>query len=192
MEFQKAPNVEIIESKKNVADYFSLAVATFGVGYLPFAPGTWGSLVGIVIYLLFQKLESAATVDFINSGRHSEQIFAWIYAINAGLFLSFCFLCIWTASRAARLLQTKDPQKVVADEVVGQIIIFFFVPSNISWILVVAGFLLFRLFDIWKPFPINTLENLPAGIGICADDVLAGVYGGICLAVIYALETTFL
>ena len=70
----------------------------------------------------------------------------------------------------------------------GQLIVFLFVPFDISWKLILAGFLLFRLFDIWKPYPIDSLQNLPAGIGVCADDILAGVYGGVCLSLIYAVS----
>jgi phosphatidylglycerophosphatase A len=74
------------------------------------------------------------------------------------------------------------------DEVIGQLLVFLFVPFDISWKLILAGFLLFRLFDIWKPYPIDSLQNLPAGIGVCADDILAGVYGGAVLSLLYALS----
>ena len=69
----------------------------------------------------------------------------------------------------------------------GQLIVFFFVPFGITWPFILAGFLLFRLFDIWKPYPIKAFENLPGGLGICADDIVAGVYAGICLAVGHAI-----
>ena len=85
----------------------------------------------------------------------------------------------------------KDPSQAVVDEVMGQLIVFLFVPFDISWKLILAGFLLFRLFDIWKQYPIDSLQNLPAGIGVCADDILAGVYGGICLSLIYAAVITW-
>ncbi|NJM53917.1 MAG: phosphatidylglycerophosphatase A, partial [Blastocatellia bacterium] len=63
-----------------------------------------------------------------------------------------------------------------------------FIPFTFSWQLILAGFLLFRLFDIWKPYPIDSLQSLPAGIGVCADDILAGVYAGACLSIIYAIS----
>jgi phosphatidylglycerophosphatase A len=69
----------------------------------------------------------------------------------------------------------------------GQLITFCFVPFGIHWLLILAGFLLFRLFDIVKPFPVRSLEILPGGLGICADDIVAGVYAGLCLAAVYAV-----
>ncbi|HEY0461183.1 MAG TPA: phosphatidylglycerophosphatase A [Pyrinomonadaceae bacterium] len=177
--------------KKNFIDYFSLAVTTFGVGYLPLAPGTWGSMVGVAIYLGLRVFEISARIDTAAYGRTIEQTNGWIYAGNAAALLLFCLLGIWASSRATKLFKRKDPSQVVVDEVMGQLIVFLFVPFEISWTLIFAGFLLFRLFDIWKPYPIDSLENLPAGIGICADDILAGVYGGVCLSVLYALAHTW-
>lgn len=176
---------------KTLLDYISLAVATFGVGYLPLAPGTFGSAVGVFIYVAVFTAESNLSIDLVNRGWKPEQILAWVDGVNSIALLLFCFLGIWASSRAARIFQTKDPQKVVVDEVLGQLIVFAFVPFLFSWKLILAGFVLFRLFDIWKPYPINSLENLPNGIGVCADDILAGVYGGICLAMIYALTISF-
>lgn len=177
-------------TKKNFLDYLSLAVTTFGVGYLPLAPGTWGSMVGVLIYLLFGQIEAGAGTYFLDRGWKDAQITAWIHAFNLIIFLLFCLLGIWAANRAVGIFQDKDPQKAVVDEVIGQLIVFLFVPFAVSWYFVLAGFLLFRLFDIWKPYPIDSLQNLPAGIGVCADDILAGVYGGICLALIYAVTIT--
>ncbi|MCU1290260.1 MAG: phosphatidylglycerophosphatase [Acidobacteria bacterium] len=173
---------------KSFLDYFSLGVTTFGVGYLPLAPGTWGSAVGVLIYLGFRKLESDFSIYFSDSGFLPEQISAIVHVGIAFLFLLFCLLGIWAANRATELFKNKDPQQAVVDEVIGQLLVFLFVPFNISWKLVLAGFLLFRLFDIWKPYPIDSLQNLPAGIGVCADDILAGVYGGAILSLLYALS----
>lgn len=175
------------QNKKNSADYFALALTTFGVGYIPLAPGTWGSAVGILIYLLFRRFEQLATAGFLPHGWNDVQITALIHFINTVIFLIFCLIGIWASGRAAKIFADKDPQKVVVDEVMGQLLVFLFVPFEISAWLILAGFLLFRLFDIWKPYPIDSLQNLPAGIGVCADDILAGVYGGICLAAIYAV-----
>jgi len=69
----------------------------------------------------------------------------------------------------------------------GQIVTFLFIPFTTDWRLILAGFVLFRIFDIWKPYPIDDLQNLSGGLGICADDLVAGVYAGICLSVIYAI-----
>lgn len=174
--------------EKTFLDYFSLAVTTFGVGYLPLAPGTWGSAVGVLIYLLFRWLEQIISVKFTAQGWSDAQITAFVHAINAFLFLIFCLLGIWAATRATKLFKHKDPSQAVVDEVIGQLLVFLFVPFDISWKLILVGFLLFRLFDIWKPYPIDSLQNLPSGIGVCADDVLAGVYGGAILSLIYAVS----
>ena len=176
---------------KTPLDYFALAVTTVGVGYLPLMPGTYGSMIGIGIYLFFAWLVNNISMSFGASGWSGGQIAAWIHAINLILFLLFCLLGIWAANRATLLFKNKDPQQAVVDEVIGQLIVFLFVPFGINWIFVLAGFLLFRLFDIWKPYPIDSLQNLPAGIGVCADDILAGVYAGTCLALIYAVSITF-
>jgi len=177
--------------KKTALDYFSLAVTTFGVGYLPLAPGTYGSAVGVLIYLIFASIEGRANFYSSQNNWADAQITAWIHAVNLILFLLFCLLGIWAANRAVKIFQNKDPQQAVVDEVIGQLITFLFVPFAVSWHFVVAGFLLFRLFDIWKPYPIDSLQNLPAGIGVCADDILAGVYAGTCLALIYAVRISF-
>ena len=186
-----ALETETLDKKNSKAesfsDYLSLAVTTCGVGYLPLAPGTFGSAVGVGVYLLFGWLETNVAANFAANDWTSAQITAWTHAVNLLIFLLFCFLGIWASSRATILFQTKDPQKVVVDEVIGQLIVFLFVPFDTRWYFVLAGFLLFRLFDIWKPYPINSLENLPAGLGVCADDILAGVYGGVCLSIIYAI-----
>jgi phosphatidylglycerophosphatase A len=183
--------VEEKQTKKTIIEYLSLAVTTFGVGYMPVAPGTWGSAVGVLIYLLFAMFETKATDFFLPKGLSEAQISAWIQVINVILLLLFCFLGIWACSRATKLFKNKDPQQAVVDEVMGQLIVYLFVPFAISWKLILAGFLLFRLFDIWKPYPIDALQYLPAGIGVCADDILAGVYGGICLSLIYAIGLTW-
>ncbi|HVE58625.1 MAG TPA: phosphatidylglycerophosphatase A [Pyrinomonadaceae bacterium] len=185
IELQELAKEEIKE--KNLVDYFSLAVTTFGVGYLPLAPGTWGSMVGVAIYLLFRSIEANLSANFGLKGWTDAQITAWIHVGNLLIFLPFCLLGIWAANRATKLFKHKDPSQAVVDEVMGQLIVYLFVPFDISWKLILAGFLLFRLFDIWKPYPIDSLQNLPAGIGVCADDILAGVYGGVCLSLIYAV-----
>jgi phosphatidylglycerophosphatase A len=173
---------------KTPLDYFALVVTTFGVGYLPLMPGTYGSAIGVGIYLFFAWFEESVSKSFGTDDWSNSQTTAWVHAINLILFLLFCLLGIWAANRATVLFKDKDPQQAVVDEVIGQLITFLFVPFLVSWHFVLAGFLLFRLFDIWKPYPIDSLQNLPAGIGVCADDILAGVYAGTCLALIYAIS----
>lgn len=177
--------------EKSAMDYFSLAVTTFGVGYLPIAPGTWGSMVGVLIYLLIWLIESQIALYFLQNDWRIEQVTAWLHAGNLIVFLLFCLLGIWAAGRATHLFRHKDPSQAVVDEVIGQLIVFLFVPFEIHWFYILSGFLLFRLFDIWKPYPIDSLQNLPAGIGVCADDILAGIYAGTCLALMYAVRISF-
>jgi phosphatidylglycerophosphatase A len=174
-------------SPRGIADYLALALTTFGVGYIPGAPGTYGSVVGVGIYLLFgshiaeaarQGLTGNANIDLI-SALHSSLIYILIFL--------FVLIGVWGSSRSIAMLGSDDPHEAVVDEVMGQIITFLFIPFTLSWPLILAGFVLFRLFDIWKPYPIDSLQSLPGGLGICADDIVAGVYAGICLAVINAI-----
>ena len=184
----EVPEPESVEVKnKTPIDFLALALATCGVGYLPLAPGTWGSMVGVIVYLLIYAAETRLGIYFLRNSLNAEQISAWIYALNAVLFIGFCLIGFAASSRTAHILQQKDPQKVVVDEVLGQLLVFMFIPFDVHWYFVAAGFLFFRLFDIWKPYPVRTLEILPGGLGICADDLLAGIYGGTCLAIIYAV-----
>jgi phosphatidylglycerophosphatase A len=177
--------------KKTFLDYFSLAISTFAVGYIPLAPGTFGSAVGVLIYLGFCQIEANSSIYLHSRGWQDGQLTAWLHAFNAILFLLFCLLGIWAASRSTKLFKHKDPSQTVVDEVIGQLLTFLFVPFGLSWHFVLAGFLLFRLFDIWKPYPIDSLQNLPVGIGVCADDILAGIYAGVCLSVLYAIVISY-
>lgn len=135
-----------------------LLATFFGAGYSPIAPGTAGSLAAIAIAVLLH-------------------LPVWQYAVLAALL----FLpAVWAAGVTARTLQKKDPGLVVVDEVIGQWIALAGAPT-LTWKTYLAAFLLFRLFDIWKPPPVRQLEALPGGWGINADDVMAGVYAGLVL-----------
>ena len=162
--------------RKRLKDYLSLFLATWGVGYLPLAPGTWGALVGVGIYLLLHK--TSAVVYLLAQER------AWRFPSLEGFHASLMVLVIfalslagiWAATQAEKLSGRKDPGIVVVDEVAGQLLSLLFVPFNHAPWMIVTGFLAFRLFDIWKPYPIRCLEMLEAGLGIMADDLLAGAY----------------
>lgn len=147
-------------------DYAALAIATFGVGYLPLIPGTFGSMVGVAIFLLLRLLPL--------------QVFFIAAIIPLG---------IWAAFRTERLLGLKDPGKVVVDEVAGQMIALLplaFLANGPSWVWVIVSFNLFRLFDIFKPYPAHRFEALPGGFGIMMDDLVAGVYAAIGTAIAIA------
>lgn len=160
-----------------LADHLSLALTTFGVGYLPLAPGTWGSAVGVAIYV--------AIGQFVQGLAPSASGTAAVVAVS---LTAFSLVGIWASDRSIELLGNSDPSEAVVDEVLGQLITFLFVPFGIAWPFILVGFLLFRLFDIWKPYPIDGLQVLPGGLGVCADDMVAGVYAGVCLSVIYAVS----
>lgn len=167
---------------RTAGDYVALAVATFGVGFLPLAPGTWGAAVGVGIYLLLLKGSvglHAFAVQHASSVPSLESLHAalMLLAISA-----LSFAGVWAATRAEKVLGRKDPGAVVVDEVAGQMMAFLFVPFNASAWMIIAGFLAFRLFDIWKPYPIRRLEALEAGLGIMGDDLLAGAYAAVLMS----------
>jgi phosphatidylglycerophosphatase A len=140
-------------------DYVALAISTWGVGYLPLMPGTFGSLVGVGLFLLLGSLplQVVATVVITWSG-------------------------IWAASRTERILRVKDPGKVVVDEVAGQMIAMLplsLFATSLSNLGIMVSFTLFRLFDIFKPYPARRFEKLRSGLGIMADDLMAGVYAAV-------------
>ncbi len=170
-----------------IIDYLALALATWGVGYLPIAPGTFGSMVGVLIYLGVALGETSGGITLLKSGVRLEQVAAFTWAANGILLTILSLIGVWAAGRSIPLLGSEDPSQAVVDEVMGQLVTFLFIPFGLSWPFLLAGFLLFRLFDIWKPYPVRTLEALPGGLGVCADDIIAGVYAGICLAIGYAV-----
>lgn len=150
-----------------VSDRLAIGIATAGgAGFMPRAPGTAGSVVGVLIYLAMESL-----------GAGTYYLHAIIFFLIAG---------IW-ASRRVEMLYGSDSQRIVIDEVVGQMITFALAAGNfrLSAFDIVLGFGLFRLFDIVKPFPLRRLERIKGGIGVIADDVGAGVYAMILVTLIH-------
>jgi phosphatidylglycerophosphatase A len=179
---------------RSLTDYLALAIATCGVGYLPLAPGTWGSLVGVGIYLLWDLLWGKYVQAYgYGHGIHKGYLYLWT-ALSLGLAFCLTMVGVWAATRVEKLSGRKDPGVVVIDEVAGQFITFlafsWFNPYA-DWPLVIAGFLMFRVFDIWKPYPIRRLEVLESGLGVMADDVLAGAYAAIALSFIASIYWLF-
>ncbi|HKS27159.1 MAG TPA: phosphatidylglycerophosphatase A [Pyrinomonadaceae bacterium] len=174
-------------TSRSAADYLALAVATCGVGYLPLAPGTWGSVVGVLLYLVFEALMQRAYALISYKGFDAATLYL-LRTIPFVLLISAITLAgIWAATRTERLLRRKDPGIVVVDEVAGQLLAFVFIPTKASAWVIVAGFVLFRLFDIWKPYPVRRLEGLESGLGIMGDDVLAGIYAAITLGLVWLI-----
>jgi len=133
----------------------TMAIATgLYTGYLPKAPGTWGSLAGVLLYLLLAGLPLPA----------------YLLAIAVLLMVG-----TFTAGEAEKILDQKDPQVVVIDEIVGMLITL--AGTRLEPLLLLAGFLLFRFFDILKPFPINFIDQrFHGGLGIMLDDIVAGLF----------------
>ena len=154
-------------------DYLALVIATCGVGYLPVMPGTYGSLVGVGIFLGLTQL-----------ARGRELIAVVVVAI-----LVVTFAGIWAGSRTEELSGRKDPGKVVVDEVAGQLISLFPLTLFAHWstVAVIISFILFRFFDIVKPYPARRFEALKGGLGIMCDDLVAGVYGAVITSIFVAV-----
>lgn len=146
----------------SLLDRVAYVIATgAGAGFAPIAPGTFGSMEGVGIYL--------AIIAFpIAPQTHMALV------LGAGL-LSFA-VGVWASNRACKITGLKDPGEIVIDEVSGQLIALTPLALAPSLAGAVLAFLLFRLFDIFKPYPIRKLEQLPSGLGVVSDDALAGVY----------------
>ncbi len=177
--------------ERGFRDYVALAVATCGVGLIPLAPGTWGSLVGVGLYLGARTASVQAFVNAKARGWSTPPLESLQTTLVLLMLMVMMIAGIWAATRCESLLARKDPGAVVIDEVIGQVLTFVFLPVNIGGWAIVAGFLAFRLFDIWKPYPIRRLESLEAGLGIMADDVLAGVYAATLLSLLTTIYLLF-
>lgn len=160
---------------KGPLDLLAVFIATgFGSGLIPFGPGTWGSLVGL---LISYGLISVFSLDVV-------------LLQNALLVVSLILAAIgiWSSTRAETIFDRKDAGQIVIDEVCGQVISFVFIAPYIvrlgsqwRWWMIL-GFLLFRAFDIFKPYPINRLQGLTGGVGVMMDDVLAGIYAAVLMS----------
>ena len=170
-------------SVRSLKDYLALAIATCGVGYLPLAPGTWGSLVGIGVYAIVRGIGLKVMFDAAAArpGFTLLHVYSLTLALEVIAAVGITAVGIWAASRTEKLSGVKDPGKVVVDEVAGQFIALLPVPFliNDAWWAAILAFVLFRFFDIVKPYPARSLESLEAGLGIMADDIVAGVYAAI-------------
>jgi len=131
------------------------------IGNISFAPGTFGSVLGLPLCYFLSKID---------------------FSIAVLLTLIFILCAIWIANEAEKVFKSKDPGCIVIDEIAGIILTLFGLPFNI--ISVTAGFLVFRVLDIWKPFPIRLLENrFSGGIGIVLDDVVAGMLSNLIIRI---------
>ena len=154
-----------------VKDRRSLAIwiATgLGSGYFPLAPGTAGSALGLALVFAFRQTSLTPL---------------WLGVSLAAFAGLLFFVGVWSAGKAEKVFGRVDPGQVVIDEVVGQIITFVVTP-RVTWTGLLAGFILFRVFDIVKPFPARGAERIPGGWGIMMDDLVAGLYSLLVLVIL--------
>ncbi len=162
-----------------------LLTSCFGLGRLPLAPGTWGSLPPMVIFGLMSQMHAPAVI---------------ISIVMAALIIAGSIICVRFAPAVIAATGKTDPREVVADELAGQaltflVIEFLAIPFSDQeifstgqvWVITAGGFLLFRFFDIVKLWPIRKLEKLPEGWGVLADDLMAGAFAAIVLQIVIRL-----
>ena len=138
----------------------AILISTAGfLGYAPIAPGTVGSLAGLALWV---AVRAAGTPG-----------------LELAIILAVTGVGVWSSAVAERHFRTTDPGPVVIDEVAGMLVTLAFTGPN--WTGALAGFFVFRLFDIVKPYPASRLERLPGGVGIMADDLMVGVYANLVL-----------
>ena len=155
-----------ISKKEILCNPIFLLAFGFGSGFAPKAPGTAGTLLAVLIHLILVNLPP------------------WIHGTI--IFAAF-FIGIWICGRTAEYLGVHDHEGIVWDELVGYWLMMFLVPSN--WLWVSFGFVLFRILDIFKPWPISVVDRqVGGGLGIMLDDLLAGVMGAVCIHAIIVLS----
>lgn len=144
-----------------------LLATSFGVGFLPVAPGTWGALMAIALWIPLYLWSSPATTVIIT-------VCAALLYFIAGTW----------ASNIAEKFWGKDPVVACADETVGQWIALIPITHLCPWWEIIIAFVLFRFFDIYKPLGIRKLERIPGGLGMMADDILAGIYSAVLIYIL--------
>ena len=134
----------------------------FRTGNIPFAPGTFGSLIGLPLCFVLAGMSAAPAM--------------------VGTLL-FIFFAVWIADAAEKILEQNDPGCIVIDEIAGMMVTLIGLPFNPITVLI--GFIIFRILDILKPFPIRNLDKrIPGGLGVVADDVAAGIIANLMLRII--------
>jgi phosphatidylglycerophosphatase A len=158
--------------KPRISYFFATAC---GLGYLKPGPGTWGSLAGVGISILVTwNMARRIDANFWTVGWTSPY---FIYAV----VVIVAVVGVYVAGNVEKHYGKSDPQFVVIDEVSGQLIALSFPFTVLNWKSWLLGFILFRVFDIWKPFPVRQAESCRGGWGIMADDWVAGIYAGLLL-----------
>ena len=147
----------------NFSEKAAVFLATgFYIGKIPLAPGTFGSLIGLPLCFLLAEIHLSAAIIAV---------------------LLIIALAIWISNVAERTLERKDPGCIVIDEIAGMVVTLIGLPFNLTTATI--GFILFRILDILKPFPIRILDKrLPGGLGIVADDVVAGIFANVLIRIL--------
>ena len=131
-------------------------------GFFPFMPGTAGSVMGVLLFIIIASLSTP------------------VYLLT---LLGFIALSVWVSERAEKIFEKPDASQIVIDEIAGYFVTMVFLPCD--WRYIVSGFVLFRAFDIAKPYPVNRInDNVHGGIGVVLDDIVAGAYANLLLQVI--------
>jgi phosphatidylglycerophosphatase A len=162
--------IRIDQAASPSVDRVAYVIATgAGAGFAPIAPGTVGAIEGVIIFLIFNAIANNLT------SLSPFWSILLLGAVNVAIFI----LGVWASSRACEICSLEDPGQVVIDEVSGQLIALSPLIAAPSVAGIILAFALFRLFDIFKPYPIRKLERLDAGLGVMADDALAGIYAAV-------------
>jgi len=164
MKYLRSPTLNFVQlfRKASVPDKLALVLSScFGVGLIPVAQGTFGTLAAIPLATALDPLTPMA---------------------GAYALFFFILLAVWVSARSAGALEKEDPGEVVIDEVAGFLLTLFLLPTTAFNLCL--GFILFRLFDILKPYPIRRLEKIGGGAGIVLDDLLAGIYANVCMRIV--------
>lgn len=149
---------------KQMPIFHNIIATGFGAGYFPYGPGTMGAILALAIYI----------------GLSFTLSYSSLFIFLLALIVVFTVLGVWSGTVSEKYWG-EDPSRVVVDEMVGQWIVMTAIPQSLGWKYILASLILFRFFDIVKPLGVRKMEQLGGGLGIMADDILAGIYGAIVL-----------
>jgi phosphatidylglycerophosphatase A len=154
---------------KNRLSFPTAIASALYIGFIPGMPGTYASIATTLVF---------GGICYFNG---------YVPALHLSAVCLISVIGVLAASKVCRDTGLEDPSLIVIDEVAGQLLTFLFLP--VGTLNLVLGTAAFRLFDIWKPFPVRKMESLPGGVGVMADDLMAGVYGNLVLQILNLLRT---
>lgn len=149
---------------KQMPIFHNIIATGFCAGYFPYGPGTMGAILAMAIYI----------------GLSFTLSYSSLFIVLLALIVVFTVLGVWSGTVSEKYWG-EDPSRVVVDEMVGQWIVMTAIPQSLGWKYILASLILFRFFDIVKPLGVRKMEQLGGGLGIMADDILAGIYGAMVL-----------